>query len=64
MPTEVRREIGFGRIHRESKTGQIDYGCDIMSNRLFAHCKKFEPAYMLKSLTHSVQLPNLAFPLD
>ena len=62
MLIEVRHKIGFGKIHRESNSGQKDYGHNIISNRLWAHCKKFEPVHMLKSLTHAVTIAKLNFP--
>ena len=61
MPTEVCHKIDFVRIHRESNPGQIDYGHNIILNRLWAHCKKFEPVHMLKFFTHAASIAKLSF---
>ena len=56
MPTEVCHKIGFGWIHGELNPGQLDYGRNVISNRLCAHRQKFEPTHKLKSLTHAVAI--------
>ena len=58
MPNRGTR-YGFGffpSFHKESNRGPLDYEHDVLSTMLCAHRQKFEPAHMLKSLTHAVAI--------
>ena len=59
-------EFGFfPSFHEESNRGPLDYEHDVISTMLCAHRQKFEPAHMLKSLTHAVAIDivNLVYKL-
>ena len=55
----------FPSFQEESNRGPLDYEHDVISTMLCAHRQKFEPAHMLKSLTHAVAIDivNLVYKL-